>query len=285
MLLIHGGAGTIPRAEMTPDLEQQFRSALEQSLRSGHAVLARGGTSVDAVEIAVRVLEDSPLFNAGRGSAFTRDGHNEMDAAIMDGKDKRAGAVAGVTTIRNPISAARAVMERSPHVMLIGRSAEELAKDAGVEIVDPAYFWTERRWKQLQEHGTVGAVALDASGNLAAATSSGGMTGKRPGRIGDTPVIGAGTYAENQSCAVSATGAGEYFIRWTVAYDIAALVKYRGMSVAEAADEVVHRKLPRESVGGVIALDRDGNFGMPFNSNGMYRGWMGEDGVAHVAID
>jgi beta-aspartyl-peptidase (threonine type) len=305
MLVIHGGAGTITRASMTPETEKAYRQAMEEALRAGNAVLARGGTSLDAVEATIHVMEDSPLFNAGKGAVFTHEGRNELDASIMDGKNKRAGAVAGVTIIRNPISAARAVMEKSPHVMMAGRGAELFATKMGLEIVDPSYFWTERRWKALQQEllqeqqqkprsdlqtsepkkfGTVGAVALDQSGNLAAGTSTGGLTNKQYGRVGDSPIIGAGTYADNESCAVSATGNGEYFIRWTVAYDIAALMKYRGMSVADAANEVINKKLPPEGEGGVIALDRKGNFAMPFNSQGMYRGWIGPDGVPHVLI-
>ena len=304
MLVIHGGAGTITRAGMTPEMEQQYRAALEQSLRTGHAVLVKGGSSLDAVEASVRVLEDNPLFNAGKGAVFTHEGRNELDAAIMDGRTKAAGSIAGVTIIRNPITAARAVMEKSEHVMMVGRGAELFATKMGLEVVDPSYFWTERRWKSLQQElvkeekpqaavdlpsekkfGTVGAVAVDKNGNLAAATSTGGMTNKRYGRVGDAPIIGAGTYAENESCAVSATGHGEFFIRWTVAHDIAALVKYRGMSVKDAGDEVIHKKLePVKGEGGVIILDAKGNFAMPFNSEGMYRGWIGADGKPHVEI-
>lgn len=306
MLVIHGGAGTITRENLSAEMEKEYRAKLEESLRAGHAILAKGGSSLDAVEAAVRIMEDSPLFNAGKGAVFTHEGRNELDAAIMDGRTKAAGSIAGVTIIRNPITAARAVMEKSPHVMMIGRGAELFATKMGLEIVDPSYFWTERRWKSLQnilikeqglkpeasavfpedrKFGTVGAVAVDRDGNLAAATSTGGMTNKQFGRVGDVPIIGAGTYAENESCAVSATGHGEYFIRWTVAHDIAALVKYKGMSVKEAGDEVIHRKLaPVKGEGGVIIVDRDGNFAMPFNSSGMYRGWIGPDGVAHVAI-
>jgi beta-aspartyl-peptidase (threonine type) len=309
MLVMHGGAGTITRNSMSPEMEGQYRAAMEQALRTGQAVLTRGGRSLDAVEASIRVLEDSPLFNAGKGSVFTHDGKNEMDASIMDGSNKMAGSVAGVTIIRNPISAARAVMERSKHVMMAGRGAELFATKMGLEIVDPSYFWTERRWKALQKEllkeqqqnaphsellerqeevkkfGTVGAVALDRNGNLAAGTSTGGMSNKQYGRIGDTPIIGAGTYASNDSCAVSATGDGEYFIRWTVAYDIAALMKYRGMTVKQAAEEVVNKKLVEaKGEGGVIALDRNGNFATPFNSEGMYRGWIAADGVPHVEI-
>lgn len=308
MLVMHGGAGTITRSSMTPEMEKQYREKLEEALRTGHAVLKGGGSSLDAVEKSIRVLEDSPLFNAGKGAVFTHEGRNELDSAIMDGRTKKAGAVASVTIIRNPITAARAVMEKSEHVMMAGHGAELFATQQGLEIVDPSYFWTERRWKGLQQElmkenetkpaphssfsvpedkkfGTVGAVALDASGNLAAGTSTGGMTNKKYGRIGDSPIIGAGTFAENESCAVSATGHGEFFIRWTVAYDIAALMKYRGLSVKDAADEVINKKL--KSVGGeggVIALDAKGNFAMPFNSEGMYRGWIGSDGVPHVLI-
>jgi L-asparaginase / beta-aspartyl-peptidase len=310
MLVIHGGAGTITRKSMTPELEREYRAKLEEALKTGHAILAKGGSSIDAVEATIHVMEDSPLFNAGKGAVFTHEGRNEMDASIMDGKTKKAGAVAGVTIIRNPISAARAVMDKSPHVMMMGRGAELFATKMGLEIVDPSYFWTERRWKALQQElleeqnaakphaeavptepvepkkfGTVGAVALDRDGNLAAGTSTGGMTNKQFGRIGDSPIIGAGTYADNESCAVSGTGHGEFFIRWTVAYDIAALMKYRGMTVQQAGDEVIHKKLePIKAEGGVIILDAKGNFAMPFNSEGMYRGYIAADGVPHVLI-
>jgi len=300
MFVMHGGAGTITRASMTPEREKQYREKLEEALRTGHAILAKGGSSIDAVEAAIRILEDSPLFNAGKGAVFTHEGKNELDSAIMDGKTMKAGSVAGVTIIKNPISAARAVMEKSPHVMMIGRGAELFATKMGLDIVDPSYFWTESRWKALQQellkegsdvegkHGTVGAVALDKDGNLAAGTSTGGTTNKQYGRVGDSPIIGAGTYAANDSVAVSATGTGEYFIRYTVAYDIAALYKYKGMTVQQAGDEVIHHKLenlkPTMGDGGCIILDRNGNFAMPFNTEGMYRGWIGGDGVAHVLI-
>ncbi len=293
MLVIHGGAGTIRRGSMTPEREKQYRDGLEQSLRAGHAVLQRGGSSLDAVEAAIRVLEDNPLFNAGKGAVFTHDGRNELDASIMDGRTRAAGAIAGVTIIRNPITAARAVMERSEHVMMVGKGAELFATKMGLEIVDPSYFWTEHRWKALQREltkddkkfGTVGAVAVDKAGNLAAGTSTGGMTNKQYGRVGDAPIIGAGTFADNESVAVSATGHGEYFIRWTVASDIAALVKYRGMTVQAAADEVINKKLKAvKGEGGVIALDAKGNFATPFNTEGMYRGWIGPDGVPRVSI-
>lgn len=305
MLVIHGGAGTINRSNMTPEREREYRAALGEALRIGHGVLAKGGSSLDAVEATVRFMEDSPLFNAGKGAVFTHEGKNELDAAIMDGKTKKAGSVAAVTIIRNPITAARAVMEKSKHVMMAGRGAELFATKMGLEIVDPSYFWTERRWKALQDEllkeqkpqaelaiadenrfGTVGAVALDQSGNLAAATSTGGTTNKMYGRIGDTPIIGAGTYADNESCAVSATGTGEFFIRWTVAHEIAALMKYRGLSVKDAADQVINKTLKavEGADGGVIALDAKGNFAMPFNTEGMYRGWIGPDGAPHVDI-
>jgi len=297
MLVMHGGAGTITRQSMTPDREKQYREAMEQALRTGQTILMKGGSSIDAVEASIRVLEDSPLFNAGKGAVFTHEGRNELDASIMDGKTKKAGAVAGVTIIKNPISAARAVMEKSPHVMMAGHGAELFATQVGLEIVDPSYFWTERRWKELQQelmnegsatekhHGTVGAVALDQNGNLAAGTSTGGTSNKRFGRIGDSPIIGAGTYAENESVAVSCTGTGEYFIRWTVAHDIAALYKYRGMTAEQAGNEVINHKLKdANGDGGAIILDGKGNFSMPFNTEGMYRGWIGADGVPHVLI-
>ena len=308
-VVIHGGAGVILREKLSADMEAQYRAVLQQAIDTGYAVLERGGSSLDAITAAIPILEDSPLFNAGKGAVFTHEGKNELDAAIMDGRTMKAGAVAGVTIIRNPITAARAVMEKTKHVMLIGRGAEYFATKAGLEIVDPSYFWTERRWKSLQQelvneeksgehhtslsesdgdhkYGTVGCVALDRDGNLAAGTSTGGTTNKQYGRVGDSPIIGAGTYAANDSVAVSATGEGEFFIRWTVAYDIAALVKYKGMSVRDAAEEVINRKLTKipGAEGGVIALDRNGNFATPFNTEGMYRGWIGADGEPHVEI-
>lgn len=312
-LVIHGGAGTIDRETMTPEKEAAYRADLERALRTGHAILAKGGSSLDAVEATIHVLEDSPLFNAGKGAVFTHDGHNELDASIMDGANGMAGAVAGVRRVRNPISLARLVMEKSPHVLMVGAGAETFAREHGVKLVDPKYFWTEHRWKQLQDakraeaaergkgrtsfvvgpnaetegtkFGTVGAVALDRAGNLAAATSTGGMTNKRFGRVGDAPIIGAGTYANNATCAVSATGHGEYFIRSVVGYDISALMEYRGLSVADAANEVVMKKLvTRGGEGGVIAMDRAGNIAMPFNTSGMYRGWIDADGKVTVAI-
>lgn len=312
-LAIHGGAGTIDRTQMTPEKEAAYRADLERALRTGHAILAKGGSSLDAVEATLRVLEDSPLFNAGKGAVFTHDGHNELDASIMDGATGSAGAVAGVRRVKNPISLARLVMEKSPHVLMVGAGAETFAREQGVKLVNPRYFWTEFRWKQLQDakraeaearakgrtafnapanretegykFGTVGAVALDRSGNLAAGTSTGGMTNKRFGRVGDAPIIGAGTYANNATCAVSATGHGEYFIRSVVGYDISALMAYRGLSVADAASEVVMKKLVAlGGEGGVIAMDGAGNIAMPFNSTGMYRGWIDADGKVTVSI-
>lgn len=310
-IVIHGGAGTITRANMTPEKEKAYKEKLNEALKTGYAILEKGGSSLDAVEATVRVMEDSPLFNAGKGAVFTNEGRNELDAAIMDGKTLNAGAIASVTTIRNPISAARAVMEQSEHVMMIGNGAEKFAKEKGLELVDPSYFHTETRFNQLQQikdkeetqldhnggtgsnenifiegkkFGTVGAVALDAYGNLAAATSTGGMTNKRYGRVGDVPIIGAGTYADNNTCAVSATGHGEYFIRSVVAHDIASLMDYKGMPLKKAADEVVMKKLvERGGEGGVIAVDKNGNVAMPFNSAGMYRGYM-KKGKSEVAI-
>ena len=300
-LVIHGGAGNISRENLTVEKEKAYQEGLNAALAAGYGVLEKGGTSLDAVEAAIRVMEDSPLFNAGKGAVFTNEGKNELDAAIMDGATLKAGSVASVTTIRNPVSAARAVMEKSEHVMLVGRGAEKFAQEKGLEIVPPEYFFTEPRFKQLnkardeenpkpdhssdttgsilpiflegKKFGTVGAVALDKFGNLAAATSTGGMTNKRYGRVGDSPIIGAGTYANNQTCAVSATGHGEFFIRYVVAHDISALMEYKHRSVKKAAEEVVLEKLVKAGgEGGVIALDRKGNIAMPFNTSGMFRG-------------
>ncbi len=296
-LALHGGAGNITPQNLPPDEAQACRAVLEQVLKTGYALMEQGGRSLDVVETLVRLLEDSPLFNAGKGSCLTYEGRIELDASIMDGRTRQAGAVAGVTTLRNPISAARAVMERSSHVLLIGSGAEEFAREHGVEIVEPAYFWTQRqaeRWEASRQSrasqnseklGTVGAVALDSHGDLAAATSTGGMMNKRYGRVGDSPIIGAGTYANNATCAVSATGHGEHFICNVVAYDISALMEYKGLSVQEAAEEVVMRKLvARQGTGGVIAVDTNGHIAMPFNTMGMYRGSIGADGRAIVHI-
>ena len=293
-MVIHGGAGTINRGSIPPEREAEYHAALRAALLAGHQVLAAGGSSLDAVEAAVNLMEDSPLFNAGRGAVFTAEGRNELDAAIMDGRTRAAGAVAGVTRVKNPIDLARRVMEQSPHVMLTGEGAETFARQQNIELVAPEYFRVQSRWDALQraraaeqqrsevpadaKFGTVGAVALDRSGNLAAGTSTGGMTNKKWGRVGDAPIIGAGTYA-NQFCAVSATGHGEFFIRSVVAYDICALMAYRGLSLQAAADEVVMRKLVEfGGEGGVIAMDQQGYIATPFNSSGMFRGRIGADG-------
>jgi beta-aspartyl-peptidase (threonine type) len=315
-MVIHGGAGTIRKENMTEEQDKAYRQKLQEALDAGYAVLDNGGSSLDAITTAVQILEDSPLFNAGRGAVFTADGKNELDAAIMDGKTGMAGAVAGISSVKSPILAAQAVMLHSPHVFMIGTGAEQFAKEQGLEEVDPSYFFDERRHEQLkriqereknqskeqgavlpgsyqgkdfhfEDHkfGTVGAVALDKNGNLAAGTSTGGMTNKRYGRVGDVPVIGAGTYADNATCAVSATGHGEYFIRNVVAYDISALMKYKDLSLEEAAREVVMNKLVEKGgEGGIIAIDREGNMTMPFNSEGMFRGFIKEKGEAQVFI-
>ncbi|MGH8494876.1 MAG: isoaspartyl peptidase/L-asparaginase family protein [Gammaproteobacteria bacterium] len=299
-IAIHGGAGTISREEMTPAREAEYREKLTEALRAGHARLEEGAYALDAVVAAIQILEDSPLFNAARGAVFTSDGANELDAAIMDGRTLSAGAVSGIRHIAHPIDLARLVMERSKHVMLYGEGAEEFALEQGMSLVPQSYFFTQRRWDELEkareeerqqrestvpESGTVGAVALDARGNLAAGTSTGGLTNKRFGRIGDTPIIGAGTYADNASCAVSGTGHGEYFMRSVVGHDIAALMRYKGLTVEEAADEVVMEKLvQREGEGGVIALDAEGNIAMPFNTPGMYRGYIDTAGRLVVKI-
>ncbi|RYZ37836.1 MAG: isoaspartyl peptidase/L-asparaginase [Myxococcaceae bacterium] len=369
---MHGGAGVISRENLSPEREAAMRAALTQALQAGHAVLAKGGRSLDAVTAAIRVLEDSPYFNAGKGAVFNHDGVNELDAALMDGKTRAAGAVAGVRHIQNPIDLARRVMEKSPHVMMVGDGAEAFAQSQGMPLVDAKYFYTEERWQGLQraleqekaktappvtpgqppaiqqqpavpgvspaapglppamqqppvapgqppatqpppatpgeppatpgssstsslepgvdpvtgdhKFGTVGAVALDQEGNLAAGTSTGGMTNKRFGRVGDSPIIGAGTYADER-CAVSATGHGEFFIRYTVARDICARVEYQDLPLPEAANVVIHDVLVKAGgEGGVIAMDRQGNVAMPFNSTGMYRGYIGEDGTPSVAI-
>lgn len=290
-IVIHGGAGTISRARMTPEADAEYRRVMQAVIDSGAAVLSAGGSALDAVERAIRMMEDSPLFNAGKGAVFTHEGRNELDAAVMDGSSLAAGAVAGVTDIRNPITAARAVMEQSPHVMLTGKGASEFAAEKGLEIVDPSYFREESRFRELQraleneKHGTVGCVALDMNGDLAAGTSTGGMTNKRYNRIGDVPIIGAGTYANNATCAVSATGHGEFFIRYTVAHDISALMDYKGLSLDEAARVVVHDKLVKAGgSGGIISVDRKGNVSMPFNSEGMYRGYRTSGGKTGVFI-
>ena len=288
VLVIHGGAGAMDPKDFTPELEKAYLDKLQEALDSGKTILAAGGTSLDAVVASVRVMEDSPLFNAGKGSVFTEAGENEMDAAVMNGKDLSAGAVAGVKTIKNPIMAARKIMEESKHVMLVCEGAEKFAREHGLQMEDPSYFFDQKRYDALlkaQIHGTVGAVALDKSGNLAAATSTGGMTNKMSGRVGDTPIIGAGTYANNKTCAVSATGYGEYFIRYTVAHDISALMEYKGLTLEDASKEVIFNKLlPVGGTGGVIAVDKDGNYTMTFNTSGMFRGYATSDGKQGLAI-
>lgn len=306
-LAIHGGAGVILKKNMTPEMEQEIVNALSRALDEGWHILKNGGSGIDAVTAAIVFMEDSPLFNAGKGSVFTSEGKNEMDASIMDGRTLNAGAVAMTTNIKNPILAARAVMEKSPHVMLAGEGAEKFAGEQGIQIVDPSYFYTERRKKALDEirkreseeglnhesndredhrkHGTVGAVALDDGGNLAAATSTGGMTNKKYGRIGDSPIIGAGTYADNATCAISCTGHGEYFIRLVVARSVAALMEYKGMSVQEAGDEIIMKKLTETGgTGGAIILDKQGNLAMSFNTPGMYRAFVRSDGSKTILL-
>jgi L-asparaginase / beta-aspartyl-peptidase len=299
-LAIHGGAGTLPRAEMSSERESRYRAGLAAALDAGFAVLQAGGTSLDAVTRAVVVLEDNPLFNAGRGSVFTLDGHNELDASIMEGSTLRAGAVCGVTHIRNPIELARTVMEHSQYVMLSGAGAEEFALSRGLALVPRSYFHTPERWRQLERirsgdaelsaltisHvGTVGAVARDGDGHLAAATSTGGMTGKRYNRIGDSPIIGAGTYADDRSCAVSATGHGEVFIRAAVAHDICSRIRFGGRTLGEAAREVVLEELPAmRGEGGIIGIDVAGEIAMEFNSEGMFRASRKEGEEARIAI-
>lgn len=277
-IAIHGGAGTITRKNMTPGKENAYRSKLKETLNVGYSILNKGGTSLDAVEATIRIMENSELFNAGKGAVFTNAGTNELDASIMDGRNLKAGAVARVKTVKNPISAARKVMEETWHVMLSGDGADKFAKEQGLDIVDPNYFYTQRRWDslkkiQVEKHGTVGCVALDKHGNLAAGTSTGGLTNKRWGRVGDSPIIGAGTYANNQTCAVSGTGQGEYFIRGNVAYDVSAIMEYKGKSVGEAAQNVIRKLSDKGGNGGIITMDSKGNISMPFNTAGMYRGF------------
>ena len=295
-LAIHGGAGTILRSKMTPEREAAYHAGLRRALDAGRIILADGGSALDAATAAVMALEDEPLFNAGRGAVYTSAGKQEMDAAVMDGRDRSAGAVAGICGPRNPILAARAVMEHSGHVLLIGESAMEFCRRQGLAFEEHTYFYTEQRWQALQEtlamrqsgaddqdesrkHGTVGAVARDRHGNLAAATSTGGMTAKSPGRVGDSPVIGAGTWADNETCAVSATGHGEIFIRYAAAHEIASRMRYAGQTLDQASRAVVIDMLaPAGGSGGIIAVDRGGNVSLPFNCSGMYRGVVRQDG-------
>ncbi len=285
-IVIHGGAGTILKSSMTPEREAEYIAKLNEVLETGYKILDNGGTALDAVNAAINIMEDSPLFNAGKGAVLTEKGVAELDASIMDGKNLMAGAVAGVRHIKNPINLARLVMEKSPHVMMVGDGAEEFGKENNIEMVDNSYFITKERWesyqkmlkreeerKKAEKHGTVGAVALDKNGNLAAGTSTGGMMMKKFGRVGDSPIIGAGTYANNNTCAVSATGYGEYFIRLGVARDISALMEYKNYSLKDAANEVIMNKLGKlGGNGGIIAIDKNGNVAMPFNTEGMYRG-------------
>jgi beta-aspartyl-peptidase (threonine type) len=318
-LVLHGGAGVIERATMDPKMEAAYRASIKHAVDAAAKVLDSSGSSVDAVEAAIQILEDDPLFNAGRGAVFTADGKNELDAAIMDGATLKAGAVAGVTRTRHPISLARAVMEKSPHVMLIGAGADAFAAEKGLEQVDPGFFFTERRWQSLvrqlkkegrpipprptgappepvsslaptesddaHKYGTVGVVALDHNGNIAAGTSTGGTQAKRWGRVGDSPIIGAGTYASNHSCAVSATGTGEYFIRLTVAREVCALVEYKGMPLQAAADQVIHKELQAlNGDGGLIAITPDGQLAWSFNTPGMFRARMREGGMLEIGV-
>ena len=310
VLVIHGGAGTILEKNMTPEKEAAYTEGLTQSLEAGYAVIKAGGSSLDAVEAAIHVMENSPLFNAGKGAVFTHDGRNELDAAIMYGKDLSAGAVAGVTTIKNPITAARAVMEQSEHVMLAREGAEQFAAGVGLEMVDPEYFWTQRRWDGLQKalkrdsakteldhdqqaympwtepldekFGTVGCVALDQAGNITAGTSTGGMTNKMYGRIGDAPIIGAGTYANNNTAGISCTGWGEFYMRTVAAHQVSSLMEYQDLSLQEATQAVIDQIGEMGGTGGMIALDAQGNVSMPFNTAGMYRGTVQEDGTIEI---
>ena len=303
VMAIHGGAGVIEATDMSPQMERAYREGLAEALEAGSRVLAAGGPSIDAVVAAVCVMEDSPLFNAGRGAAFTEEGRNELDASIMDGATLRAGAVTLVTRARNPVKLAKLVMERTRHVMLAGPAADALAEAHGLETADPDYFFTQRRWDALQKmksaanaqrlesvaeadkHGTVGAVALDAEGNLAAATSTGGYTNKMTGRVGDSPIVGAGTYASNATVAVSATGQGEYFIRTVAAHTVSALMEFRDWNVEQAADHVIRIRLKAlGGTGGLIALDRNGNVAMPFSTPGMYRAHMKVGGAPSIDI-
>jgi L-asparaginase / beta-aspartyl-peptidase len=311
--IIHGGAGVIKKGSLTPAIEAEYKAKLTEAVTAGYKALQDGKSSLDAVEIAIRILEDSPLFNAGKGAVFTNDGRNELDSSIMDGKTLAAGAAAAVHKVKNPITLARAIMEKSPHVMMVGDGAEKFAKEQNVELVDEKYFWTQRRWDELQnelekekakvkshkaklpagdfrldspdsKYGTVGAVALDRKGNIAAGTSTGGMTNKRYGRVGDSPVIGAGTYANNDTCGVSATGWGEYFIRIGVARDVSAMMEYRAMTVQAAADAVMAKVKKLGGDGGVIAMDKFGNMAVSFNSEGMYRAYIDGEGKPVVEI-
>lgn len=304
-LAIHGGAGTLRRGAMNAARADRYHAGLRHALEAGRDILAIDGTALDAVTAAVVALEDEPLFNAGRGAVFTATGTQEMDAAVMDGRDRRAGAVAGICGPKNPVLAARVVLEHSPHVLLIGKGALAFCRAQGLAFAEPGYFHTESRWRALRRtlemqrrgvtddnteadearrHGTVGAVARDRHGSLAAATSTGGMTAKLPGRVGDSPIIGAGTYADNATCAVSATGHGEFFIRFGAAHEIAARIRHRGQSLAEAAGEVIDELRRIGGSGGLVAVGRGGELALPFNCSGMYRGYVETDGIVYTAI-
>ncbi|MGB3606713.1 MAG: isoaspartyl peptidase/L-asparaginase [Psychroserpens sp.] len=302
-IAIHGGAGTLVKGIMTPDLEAKYRADLKNTIDQGYAILEKGGTAIEAVEQAVKILEDSPLFNAGKGSVFTATGSYEMDASIMDGNTLNAGAVSLINGIKNPISLARDVMEKSEHVFLAGDGAMQFAKQLDYKLEDDAYFYDEFRHKQWLEikdtdsfqldhstkkdskFGTVGAVACDKDGNTAAATSTGGMTNKKWGRVGDSPMIGAGNYANNKTCAISCTGSGEFFIRGVVAYDVACLIEHKNLSLREASEEVINNRiLELGGDGGLIAVDAKGNIAMPFNTEGMYRGFKTSRGQEEVSI-
>lgn len=310
-IIIHGGAGTILKKNMTPEKEKAYQEKLEEAVRKGHEILKNGGSSIDAVEQTIQIMEESPLFNAGKGAVFTHDGANELDASIMTGHDLNAGAVAGVKNVKSPIALARKIMTNSDHVLLSGKGASEFAKKEGLTLVDSSYFYTEKRFKSLQrakekmkieldhdgksafydsdikdyKYGTVGCVALDKKGNITAGTSTGGMTNKRWNRIGDSPIIGSGTYANNETCGVSSTGWGEYFIRAQVAHDISALIAYKSLTLAEAAKEVIQKKLTKlGGTGGIIALDKYGNMVFEFNTAGMYRASMDDQGKLNVKI-
>ncbi|PKQ61716.1 beta-aspartyl-peptidase [Labilibaculum filiforme] len=296
-IVIHGGAGTILKENFTPEKESEYKKALQKAIFIGDSILKNGGSSLDAVEKTIHILENSPLFNAGKGAVFTNSGRNELDASIMWGKDLNAGAVAGVDDIKNPISAARKVMENSEHVLLSGRGASEFAKIQGLEIVDNSYFFTSNRWNNLQKiltkekemtpedrHGTVGCVALDKDGNLAAGTSTGGMTNKRFGRIGDSPIIGAGTYANNNTCAISCTGHGEFFIRLGVAKDISSMMEYQNISLEKASSKVIDKLTKMGGTGGIIGLDKNGNVTIKMNTDGMYRAYRNSKGETGIFI-
>ncbi|RLD76486.1 MAG: beta-aspartyl-peptidase [Bacteroidetes bacterium] len=300
VIVIHGGAGVIKKENMSDEKEAAYIKKLNEALETGNRILKNGGTAIETVIATIKIMEDSPLFNAGKGAVFTHEGKNELDVSIMDGKTLNAGAASGVSNVKNPIELAYKIMVNSQHVMLSGDGASQFAKEQGLEIVDPSYFYTERRWKSLQnvierekkklenekeKHGTVGCVVLDKYGNLAAGTSTGGMTNKQYGRIGDSPVIGAGTYANNETCAVSCTGHGEFFIRYVVAHSVSALMEYKNLSLQDAGNEIINKKLKAVGgTGGLVSVDKDGNIAMPFNTPGMFRGYIKSSGEKEVLI-